>query len=374
MKIGILLDSTLDSPDGVQQFVLQIGAHMARQGHEVHYLVGESKRTDVQNVHSLSRNVKVAFNGNVISSPLPISRHAVAKLLDSLELDIIHVQTPFSPLLAGKVLRAAKRRNIPVVSTFHILPYGLAGQAGNVALGAWLRLYTSAITLSVAVSKPAATYAQKHYGLHSHVIPNPITVADFSTARATNAIPKIVFLGRLVERKGSMKLLQALAYMSEHKLYSGEYTAVIAGKGALAEDLQSFASSHGLTNIVTFPGFIAEEDKGRLLASADIAVFPSTSGESFGISLLEAFAASSGVVLAGDNPGYASVVPDDRNLITPNNTENFAKALAYWLENSQQRQEMADLQKDYVKQFDILRIGALYESVYSEALQSVKDS
>lgn len=257
MKIGLLLDSTLDSPDGVQQFVLQIGAYMTRQGHEVHYIVGESKRSDLDNVHSLSRNVKVAFNGNVISSPLPVSRHAVTKLLDSLELDIIHVQTPFSPLLAGKVLRAAKKRGIPVVSTFHILPFGLAGRVGNVALGVWLRLYTPAVTVSLAVSKPASSYAQNRYGLQSRVIPNPINVADFSTDNAPNAVPKIVFLGRLVERKGSMKLLEALVYMHKHKLYDGEYSAVIAGKGALAEDLQSFTASNDLTDKVTFPGFIA---------------------------------------------------------------------------------------------------------------------
>lgn len=103
-------------------------------------------------------------------------------------------------------------------------------------------------------------------------------------------------------------------------------------------------------------------------------MFPSTSGESFGISLLEAFAAGSGVVLAGNNPGYASVVPDDRNLITPNDTANFARALAYWLDNAKERIEMSQLQKKYVKQFDIQRIGALYESVYIEALQTVKDS
>lgn len=374
MKIGILLDSTLDSPDGVQQFVLQIGAFMSRQGHAVHYIVGESKRTDIDNLHSISKNVKVAFNGNIISSPLPISRRSASALLDTLDLDIIHVNTPFSPLLAGKILQAAKKRGTPVVSTFHILPYGFAAQAGNVALGFWLRRYTSVITISTAVSKPAALYARKYYGLESRVIPNPINVSDFRTDAVINQIPKILFLGRLVERKGSMKLLRALAYMREHKLYTGEYLADIGGRGKLAEDLQQYAALNGLTDTVSFPGFIAEEDKKHFLAAADIAVFPSTSGESFGISLLEAFAASSGVVLAGDNPGYASVVPTDKNLITPNNVPNFAKALAYWLKNSGERQQMAMLQKRYVEDFDIQRIGALFESTYNEALQTVKHS
>lgn len=374
MKIGILLDSTLDSPDGVQQFVLQIGAFMTRQGHEVHYIVGESSRKDLDNVHSLSRNVKVAFNGNVISSPLPVSSHAVTDLLDRLDLDIIHVQTPFSPLLAGKVLQSAKKRNIPVVSTFHILPYGFGARVGNNALGVWLKFYTPAITISTAVSKPAANYAKNTYGLESRVVPNPITVADFRAGCKPNATPKIVFLGRLVERKGSMKLLQAIAYMRQHKLYTHDFSVVIGGKGNMANDLQQFVASQGLDDVVTFAGFVAEEDKKQFLTTADIAVFPSTGGESFGISLLEAFAASSGVVLAGDNPGYASVVPDDRNLITPLNTPNFARALAYWLKNSTVRKEMAELQKQYVKNFDIQLVGTQYESIYTEALHTVKGS
>ncbi|HUB93292.1 MAG TPA: glycosyltransferase family 1 protein, partial [Verrucomicrobiae bacterium] len=64
MKVALVLDDTLDTPDGVQQYVLAVGGWLVEQGHEVHYLVGQTVRTDIQNVHVMSRNVHVRFNGN----------------------------------------------------------------------------------------------------------------------------------------------------------------------------------------------------------------------------------------------------------------------------------------------------------------------
>ena len=69
MKIGFVLDDTLDSTDGVQQYVLTLGKWLKDQGHDVHYLVGATKRRDIPGVHSLSRNMSVRFNGNRMSMP-----------------------------------------------------------------------------------------------------------------------------------------------------------------------------------------------------------------------------------------------------------------------------------------------------------------
>ncbi len=374
MKIGLLLDSTLDSTDGVQQFVLQIGGYMTKQGHEVHYIVGETTRTDMPRLHSMTKNIKVGFNGNVISSPLPVSRRRIASLLDELNVDIIHVQTPYSPFFAAKMLSLAKKRHIPVVSTFHILPLGKVATAGNALLGLLLRVHNSAIVTTVAVSPPAALFAQKYYGRQCRVIPNPIALASFSSKQRTNTVPTVVFLGRLVERKGSMKLLQAIDHLRRHGLYDGDFRVELGGKGELADELAAYVVRHDLQDFVTLHGFVAETDKKDFLSQADIAVFPSTGGESFGISLLEAFAACQGVVLAGNNPGYASVVPDKRNLIEPSDTPAFAHTIAKWLNATSERQQMSALQKDHVRSFDIGVVGAKYETVYKQALQTSKQS
>lgn len=71
MKIGFVLDDGLDSPDGVQQYILTLGTWLEKQGHEVHFLVGQTERTDISNVHVLARNIGVRFNHNRLTIPLP---------------------------------------------------------------------------------------------------------------------------------------------------------------------------------------------------------------------------------------------------------------------------------------------------------------
>ena len=104
MKIGFVLDDTLDTADGVQQYVLLVGGWLKRQGHDVHYLVGHSTRKDVDNIHSLARNVRVSFNKNRLSVPLPASTRAIKNLLKAEKFDVLHIQMPFSPFLAGKII------------------------------------------------------------------------------------------------------------------------------------------------------------------------------------------------------------------------------------------------------------------------------
>jgi phosphatidylinositol alpha-mannosyltransferase len=81
LKVGLVLDDSLDSTDGVQQYVLTVGAWLTSQGHEVHYLVGKTTRTDLPNIHSLSRNIRVRYNGNRLSIPLPASKRRLRQVL-----------------------------------------------------------------------------------------------------------------------------------------------------------------------------------------------------------------------------------------------------------------------------------------------------
>ncbi|MBP7857676.1 MAG: glycosyltransferase family 4 protein [Candidatus Saccharimonadales bacterium] len=377
MKIGIVLDDTLDTTDGIQQYVLCLGEWLGARGHKVCFLVGETYRKDLPDLHSLSRNIKVTFNGNRLSMPLPVSKRTLKSLLQELQLDILHVQTPYSPFLGGRLIQLAPAQTA-VIGTFHILPYGFMARLGSGILGKINTATAKRFDAMMATSTPSQVFAGRHYGFTSVVMANPFRHDSFSQARrgkpATRNIKRIVFLGRLVERKGAYELLKAIQYLLEHKLTRVAFEVVIAGKGSQHHKLVNFTQEAGLTDVVTFSGFVKEPDKASLLASADIAVFPSTAGESFGISLLEAMAACRGVVLAGDNPGYASVVADPRQLFNPTETTEFAKVLARWLSDDIIRDQIAKLQQAYVKQFDIDVIGPRIEEIYTHALQKRRAS
>ena len=85
-------------------------------------------------------------------------------------------------------------------------------------------------------------------------------------------------------------------------------------------------------------------------------------------------AASKGVVLGGNNPGYASVVAATEQLFEPCDGSSFAQLLARWLDDDKGREVMARLQQTYVRQFDIDVIGPKIEQIYAHALQNRRKS
>jgi len=99
LKIGLVFDDSLDSSDGVAQYVKDLGGWLSGQGHEVSYLVGETKLTEWRGgkVYSLSKNQAVYFNGNRLSVPLPANSRRIRELLNAKNFDIMHVMVPYSP-------------------------------------------------------------------------------------------------------------------------------------------------------------------------------------------------------------------------------------------------------------------------------------
>ncbi len=373
MKIGFVLDDSLDKTDGVQQYVLTLGEWFSAQGHEVHYLVGDSRRRDIKNIHSLARNLRVQFNQNRMSTPLPVSRRKVKALLDKEQFDVLHVQMPYSPFLAARVILSASP-STAVIGTFHILPFSKIESMATKLLAHWLWRSRRRFDQVFSVSRPAADFAKSHFGVTSQVLPNAVDVSKFKTVKTFKKYAdgkiNIVYLGRLVERKGCMHLLKALALLNKNQSLLN-VRVIIAGKGPLLEELKSFASKHQLSKVVDFTGFVSEEEKPRLLASANIAVMPSTGGESFGIVLVEAMAAGSEVVLAGDNMGYRTVMDGrEKQLIDPKNTQQFAERLSHFISSAAVRHQAKKWQLERIKDFDVSLIGERLLKNYTKVLRN----
>ena len=372
LKIGFVLDDSLDKPDGVQQYILGIGAWLSAQGHEVHYLVGKTERLDVAHVHSLSRNVSVRFNGNSMSPPLPTSRRRIKALLDREQYDILHIQMPYSPWLAHRIIQAAGPRTA-VIGTFHIVAYSKLVQLATRALAVWTKRSSQRFDSVLSVSTAAAAYAQVTYGLVTTVLPNVIDYERFHSAqplvRSGKAL-QILFLGRLVPRKGCQLLLAAVAVLAATRPNVPDFKVLICGKGPLADSLRDYARSHGIADRVEFVGFVSEADKPRYYATADIAVFPSSGGESFGIVLIEAMASGQAAVLAGDNSGYRSVLHERPALLfDPQDVRALAAKIKTFLFDKDTRQAAAAWGETHSQQFDTAVVGPKLVAVYNLALQ-----
>lgn len=360
MKIGFVLDDSLDRGDGVQQYILTLGGWLTRQGHQVHYLVGETKTTKIPNVHSLSINLAVRFNGNRMSVPLPANRQQIDQLLAKEQFDVLHVQMPYSPWLAGRIIKSAPASTV-VVGTFHILPFGRFQFWSAHALAWWSRATTKRLNAIWSVSRPAMEFAQS-LGIQSSVLPNVIDLKRFQKAKASSSDFRLVFLGRLVERKGCLEFLKAAEVLFVNKV---PIKVLIGGTGPQLEQLKAWVQRKKMDQVVEFCGYIEEADKPDFLAQATVAVFPSLGGESFGIVLLEAMAAGAQVVIGGDNPGYHSVlesIPD--TLVDPQKTLGFVALLERLYEDEALRQRLHQQQQKLVKQYDVAVVGKKLVSYY----------
>ncbi|WP_430867795.1 glycosyltransferase family 4 protein [Demequina aurantiaca] len=372
LKIALVLDDSIDRPDGVQQYALTLGGYLEAAGHTVHYVCSQASREDVT-VHSLARNMAVNFNGNGLRVPLPTSRKELRAFLERERYDVIHVQTPHSPLFAARVVDEARRvqaRTVRIVGTFHILPDGRVSSAGTHLLGRLLRRNLRKFDAFVAVSAPAAQFAHEAFGIDCEVIPNAVDVAAFAGAvsderpmRGPGDRLVVAFLGRLVERKGALELVQALGALPAQTARGLDVR--IGGKGPLLGEIQSAIETHGLADVVRLDGFVSEADKPQFYADADLAVFPATGGESFGIVLIEAMASGAGVVMGGDNPGYRSVLGGRPEVtVDARDAAAFAVALERVLGDAGLREEIHAEQAELLRAYDINVTGAAMLELY----------
>lgn len=372
LKIGLVLDTSLDPPDGVQQYVIGVGEWLRGQGHDVHYLVGQTEHRNLPNIHSLARNMTVWFNGNKTTIPLPTSKRKLRKLLRKEKFDVLHVQTPHSPFMAQPLIRSAEK-DTAVIGTFHIAAYNWLVTAGNWLLGWWLYPSLRRFDTILSVSAAAQNFAKKTFRINTAVLPNVFDYQLYHQAkpfkRYDDDTLTILFFGRLVARKGCFVLMQAIAQLHERKDIP-KFRVVVCGKGAEGTKLKRFIDEKGLGDLVEMTGFVKESDKPSYYASADVSVFPSSGGESFGIVLLEAMAGGQAAVLGGDNPGYRSVLgPREALLFDPHNATALADKLELYLRDNRLRREAAAWGTAYSKQFDVNVVGQKLLAVYEEALR-----
>jgi phosphatidylinositol alpha-mannosyltransferase len=369
MKIGFVFDDTLDSYDGVAQNVKLFGQWMQAQGHEVRYLVGETKMLEWADgrVYSLSKNQKVAFNGNVARVPLPANKKRIQQVLETENFDILHVQMPHSPFMAQKVVNAASDK-VAVIGTFHVAPSGVLSKVGGRLLRLMYLNGLNRFDALLSVSDAAADYAKSAFGVKTSIMPNVIELAKFQVPNKKIKVDKdnILFLGRLVKRKGARQLIEAFYILSQ---YNPNATLSIGGDGPERTRLEELVKKYNLQSRVSFLGFIEEQEKANLLASSAIDCFPSLYGESFGISLLEGMAASPGAVIAGNNPGYKTILKKrPQMLVDPINSLAFAGKLSEILDNKQIREEINAWQREEVKKYDINAVGDKLLKVYKDAI------
>ncbi len=174
---------------------------------------------------------------------------------------------------------------------------------------------------------------------------------------------RVLFVGRLVEKKGVSVLLEALRLLDQ----SG-YDVCVVGDGPLRSALTTQAA--GLP--VSFVGVLGREALSAELGAASIAVFPSVraaSGDQDGlpVALLEAMSTGCAVV-ASDLPGLRDAVQDGQSglLTTPGSAEDLAGALRRLLRDPDLCHQLGKAAETRAESFSVDAIGGCYVALLDQ--------
>jgi glycosyltransferase involved in cell wall biosynthesis len=99
--------------------------------------------------------------------------------------------------------------------------------------------------------------------------------------------PVLLTARRLVPRMGLENLLDAVAHV---RRAFPDLLLVVAGRGRLEADLRALAAARGISEVVSFVGFVDDDALVRYYQAADLFVLPSIAFEGFGMVTLEALA------------------------------------------------------------------------------------
>ena len=365
MKIGFVIDDGIDSTDGVQQYVKTLGNWLTKNGHDVIYITstGQHKTLKVLNV---AKNITVAFNRNVLRIPLAASAKKLHEILVTENFDVIHVQMPYSPLLSGRLIHVLPK-NVALVGTFHIAPFGPTQENMSKILAYIVKPQLPRFNGIVSVSDAAQSYAKRAFGINSIVLPNAVNTVGYDRTKIKKP-QSLIFVGRLVYRKGCLQLLGAINYLVKSLGYT-IFTLNIVGDGPERGAIERYISEHNLTKYVQLSGKVTETKKIQLLQNARIAVYPSISGESFGIVLIEAMAAGC-AVLGGSNDGYSFVLKQTPEaLFDPLDHQKLAFMLKRLLSNDNVMQRLIRQQQNILKNFSIDSVGEDIIKQYACAIE-----
>ena len=349
MRIGMFTDSYKPYTSGVVRSIETTKAKLTELGHEVYIFAPNYPNCEEEDgVFRFASVPTPTYPDFSIALPFSLNLNATVKRLD---LDIIHVHSPFSMGLLGS--RCAKRFDIPLVFTYHTmydryvhyLPF-----AQGISKKVVLKLscnFCNRCDLVIAPTNIVRQIIAPNVVTKVKALPTGIEIGEFTRLdrqwlRQQYQIPAekkiLLHLGRLGKEKNIGFLLQAYQRI---RAAEPETVLVIVGDGPDRESLEAQAQEMGLSPAVIFTGTMPREQVVNCYAGADLFVFASTT-ETQGLVLGEAKAAGLPAV-AVKALGAAEMVNDGIDgFLTPLLLEDFTVRVLQLLQDDQLRQKMVE--------------------------------
>lgn len=328
LNIAFYSDTYLPAIDGVVTSMLNFKGELEKRGHKV-YIFASGDRQSKKKYN----NKRVYISTGVKFTPYPqykiaIFPYSAVLKLNSLGIDVMHAQTPFSMGIAGMTF--AKLGRYPIVGSFHTMINNSEIVKSYYPKNKTLRKFTSRYMMryvsffynrcdaTIAPSPSVERMLDKIGVSNVHVVPNSVNTKEFNPRVSGNGLRRklgikedekmVLYLGRMSREKKVGVLLKAAKELTKK---DKKIKFVMGGSGPAIEYYKRMAHSLNLSESVKFIGFVDREVLPKLYASCDAFCIPSTF-ETQGIVALEAMA--SGKPVVGANIlALGEVIKDGKN-------------------------------------------------------------
>ncbi len=346
MKIGIFTDSYKPYTSGVVTSICTFREELEKLGHQI-YIFAPSYPGYSENEDGVYRYYSVPSPTNPdYTLAIPIFP-GMNSLLKRLDLDIIHVHSPFTMGRVG--LHYARRYDIPIVFTYHTLydqyvHYVPVAQdlARDVTIKYSKNFCNQCDHIVVPSREVETILTELNIKTPRSVIPTGVPLEKFNQGdrqwlRKHYDIPEenriLLFVGRLTKEKNLDFLLDAFNQIHRQ---TPDTSLVLTAQGPMEEQLKKQAQELGLNleQDVIFTGALPFDTLVNVYYSADLFVFSSVT-ETQGLVLIEAMAAGLPVV-AVRAYGVQDMVDDGINgYLTPCSIPEFSQAIGKLLEDKE---------------------------------------
>lgn len=196
-------------------------------------------------------------------------------------------------------------------------------------------------------------------------IPNGVETGRFKPIdRPANAKVKILFIGRLIPRKGFQYVIQALPKLRE--LAKTPFEIEVVGTGAHRAELDELAEKLEVSDLIRYVGLVPYDQLEKSYQYADIFVLTSLS-EGMPSVILEAMGCGLPII-ASDVGGNNEIVHEGKNgfLISNNDTGALAEVMAKLINDKETREQMGKHSRTLALQYDWKNIMAQYNELYAK--------
>lgn len=359
-KIILVSDSFPPVPSGVSKYSYFLTKKLLEKGNRVFVITGGVKNIPYEDYEIQKMGGEVIRFGKLISVYANGTRCFITivglrdiiklkRTFETIQPDVVLMNGPLGLTLPYPATIFSKSKMVGIFHSSTDKP-----NLGFILFRQIMKPFLKKLDVKIAVSERAKDEIEKYFGKQDFfIIPPGVDTELYKPSKGRKSDENITFffLGRLDKRKGVDVLLKSwenVRKFGNKKNREVPLNLVIGGDGPMRSLVQAEAKKQ---KNIKYIGFVEEKILPEIYASADVSVFPSKGGESFGIVLIESMACGTPPI-ASNIGGYKDVVKDKYVGLLFSSEKELIQKINEISANEKMREQLSKNAIEYAKVYD----------------------